>query len=423
MFFLTLYGQIRPAISPSALSKMSKDLAQLKRLLDGKNYDAIKELNITIDIHDDPEWLYNVEIAAYYIGNRSFGYEAFELLSTQMNSVGVPGWIIDGASKNVRWYIDRLGVEIKKFSTGKLHDIGRRLFTSNPSVYIENSAATVVLRMVNYTQTKAANYRIRDPDGVVRTFNQLQQYIVGENLVLNNQKEIIDASPKSQRLHVRNPGIEGFEDCRLFNFNDCFGFTCTMLDIDAGGQPRIALCLLETNGLVKHVRHLVGPRGLGVCEKNWLPFVHNNELLCIYDWNPITILRICSADQWNALTWIENPTFDTWQCDVITRTSMCHGLRGSSSPVRYGDGWLVVTHQYGYEDGRYYYHRFVELDKDFKLIAMSRLWYLDHIGIEFVSGLAKHYDKFIMTFGIEDAEGCYAVVSGDLIRSILKPIQ
>jgi hypothetical protein len=83
--------------------------------------------------------------------------------------------------------------------------------------------------------------------------------------------------------------------------------------------------------------------------------------------------------------------------------------------------WLAITHEARFIPGtqlRYYMHRFVVYDKDFKVAKVSVPFYLREKCIEFVAGMClmpkmanQNEDlKLVISFGFRDAEACIGTV-------------
>src|SRR6185503_3590233 len=99
--------------------------------------------------------------------------------------------------------------------------------------------------------------------------------------------------------------LKGLEDCRIFSVNKEVWFTCTSFDTNPTGQPQISLCKLaeERESKIINVEKLLPLQGpdLNRCEKNWLPFVNNDQLYTIYSYDPFIIYK---------------PDFETGNCET-----------------------------------------------------------------------------------------------------------
>ena len=83
---------------------------------------------------------------------------------------------------------------------------------------------------------------------------------------------------------------------------------------------------------------------------------------------------------------------------------------GSSQVVRAGDKWLHLIHEARFIPGtqlRYYSHRFVAYDKDFKVVKISVPFCFNEKCIEFAAGMCIHPTdkmKLVISYGFKDRE-------------------
>ena len=154
------------------------------------------------------------------------------------------------------------------------------------------------------------------------------------------------------------------------------------------------------------------------CEKNWLPFVKNNELHLIYSYSPFTIYKtffdpVSGRVMQQVLKPNENPTHD------FSRFS------GSAAPIEFDNGYLLLVHETIYDDTqRNYMHRFLYMDPDFNIRKMSKPFTFLHKGIEYSCGMTiDHSEKnLVLAVGIEDREAYLCTVDLDLVRGLLEPL-
>lgn len=131
-------------------------------------------------------------------------------------------------------------------------------------------------------------------------------------------------------------------------------------------------------------------------EKNWMLLSVNGELAWIYSLDPTAILpgplRECPF-------------------------ALEH-LRGGAA-IAFDSGYLAVTHEVVEADeGRIYLHRFVRLDSEFHVTAVSPAWVFAHYGIEFACGMARDGDRLVIAYGVEDREAWTAQVDVKEIEAI-----
>ena len=85
------------------------------------------------------------------------------------------------------------------------------------------------------------------------------------------------------------------------------------------------------------------------------------------------------------------------------------GFRGSAPPVAIpgrAGRWLLLTHDVAYRpQGNAYAQRFVEVDEHDGIVAISRPFHFDHVGIEYAVGLCDLGDgRLLLSYGHEDRE-------------------
>lgn len=253
---------------------------------------------------------------------------------------------------------------------------GRR--PMNPSICRHNDELWCVVRAVNYTIHGHGRYEIHDADGIVRTQNYLGRLLPDGEFV--EPRLMLDRDP-SARLPS---GIEGYEDIRLVSIDGKLTGSATVCDRDPNGRRLIAKLHLDDRGNV--TRADVQPSNQPH-EKNWMPLVVDEKFAWIYSLDPTAILpgplRECPF-------------------------ALEH-LRGGAAIKFNDDGYLCATHEViEANEGRIYLHRFVRLDEQFNVTAVSPSWVFEHYGIEFCCGLTQDGTSLVLSFGIEDREAWIA---------------
>lgn len=260
---------------------------------------------------------------------------------------------------------------------------GRR--PMNPSICWHNGALWCVIRAVNYEIT-GKKYTIDDADGFVRTENYLGR-LVDRQFV--EPRLMRDRDPS-----LRQPSrIVGYEDIRLVSVHGELTGSATVCDRDPSGRRLIARLHLNEVGDV--MRADVQPSNQQH-EKNWMPLSVDDKFTWIYSLDPTAILpgplRSCPL-------------------------ALDH-LRGGAA-IPFDEGYLCVTHEtIDTNKGRIYLHRFVYLDDEFNVEAVSPSWIFAHYGIEFCSGLALDGDSILLSYGIDDKEAWLARVSVEEIEAM-----
>jgi len=383
-------------------------------------YPQEQTLNISFPVYD---YLFDedLSVSAYYTPYKEEGYAAANRLMLKKN---VPYHLKEQAYRNMLYYIPKLreanfkpiNIDLPVIREG----LAAHYNPMNPAIKKTKTGYDVICRTVNYMQIGAKHFKsldLFDTSNTAKTRNFLVQY--DRNFNLLSQKEIVENLP---RVHVKSINVEGLEDCRLFEYKDSIWFTCTTLDTNPAKQPQISLCKLEDKpiGPVVNVETLIplfGPDP-NRCEKNWLPFVKNNELHLIYSYSPLTIYKTffdpaSGRVMHQVLKQNENSTHD------FSRFS------GSAAPIEFDNGYLLLVHETIYDDTqRNYMHRFLYMDPDFNILQASKPFTFLHNGIEYCCGMTiDHSEKnLILAVGIEDREAYLCTVDLDAVRGLLEPL-
>jgi len=240
----------------------------------------------------------------------------------------------------------------------------------NPSICRHDGALWCVVRAVNYSMS-GRNYTIDDPDGVVRTENYLGKLEDGE-LVEAELMRDLDESPRCPSR------IVGYEDVRLVSLGEELAASATVCDHEPN-RRMIGRLYLNDEGDVNYVDVQETNQEH---EKNWMPLSVNGELAWIYSLDPTAILP--------------GPLNE---CPFALEH-----LRGGAA-IAFDGGYLCVTHEVVEADeGRIYLHRFVELDSEFHVTAVSPAWVFAHYGIEFACGMVLDGDELVVSYGVQDRE-------------------
>jgi hypothetical protein len=147
-------------------------------------------------------------------------------------------------------------------------------------------------------------------------------------------------------------------------------------------------------------------------EKNWLLWSIDGELLAIYAYHPFTLLSL-STDTGEARP------FRVHRADFPARR-----LRGSAGPVPLPERpgyWLVLVHEVARRFERpVYAHRWLLVNPDLGMVAYSRPFVFDHVGIEYAAGLLDNGDGTLtVTYGFEDREARWVVLDRERVLASL----
>ncbi len=355
-----------------------------------------------------------LSIISYYTRFREEGYAAANDVILRKH---VPDHVKNQAYSNMQFYVQNLpnsrlwpiSINLPLIQPG----FDECYHPMNPSIQKTDTGYKLICRGVNYTQTGAKIFNTIDLSGVFKTKNFLVHYDKNFNLV--SQQEIIE---DLQRKRIRSCNVEGLEDCRIFEFKNSFWFTCTTSDTNPTGTRQISLCKLEDGEFddairVEKLTPLLGP-DLHRCEKNWMPFVKDNQIHVIYSCDPFIIYKV---------------DINSGETKTVLNYEPAHDFahfRGSAAPIAFDEGYLMLIHEVIYLPSyeRYYMHRFAYTDKNFVVKKLSKPFTFKHLGIEFCPSMTiDHSEKqLILAVGVEDREAYLCFIDLNDVRSFLNPL-
>ncbi|HEV8052836.1 MAG TPA: glycosyltransferase family 2 protein [Parachlamydiaceae bacterium] len=365
-----------------------------------------------IDTHQIDEEL---SIIAYYTQHKDEGYAAINRLLLNKD---VPQRSKVKAYKNILYYIDKLenthlqpiSIQLPPIHQGS--SITYNLM--NSSIKRNGNGYKMICRTVNYTQFKGADYKPIDPKQNINTINYLLN--LDHNLNVMSQDEIINDIPRRKTHYRVIDTVDGMEDCRQIHSGSEDWFTCTTYDTNPTGYLQVTLCKLSDQVFdhifrVEKFTPLKGPN-LFRHEKNWLPFMLNDDFHAIYSCDPLIIYKI---------------NRDTGKCEETHHIETTHDFsqfRGSAGPIEFSDGYLVLIHEVVFETQRNYIHRFLYLDNNFVAKKISKPFVFMHQGIEFCCGMTiDHAEKnLILAVSIEDSSAYTCTVDLETINRLLEPL-
>jgi glycosyltransferase involved in cell wall biosynthesis len=150
------------------------------------------------------------------------------------------------------------------------------------------------------------------------------------------------------------------------------------------------------NEALDGIDHLVPLQG-EAAEKNWLPWSRDGEVFVISAFEPFEVRKVDTVTGATELAQLRPPAFHA------------AGFRGTTPPVPIPDRagrWLLLTYDVAHRpQGNAHAHRFVELDERDGIVAFSRPFHFDHVGVEYAAGLCDLGDgSLLLSYGHEDRE-------------------
>lgn len=125
-------------------------------------------------------------------------------------------------------------------------------------------------------------------------------------------------------------------------------------------------------------------------EKNWMPWLIEDELYFIYSSDPLIVLHY--DRQRNSLK------------DVSDKPEkLLSKCRGGSNMIPFGDNFLGIVHTKNVADGKLIYrHRAVVASRDFTALKVSHDFSFEGENIEFCAGLAIKNENVYFSYGVFD---------------------
>jgi tetratricopeptide (TPR) repeat protein len=354
----------------------------------------------------DYQFLEEISIAAYYTRHKEAGFLAASELLLRKN---VPLWVKGQNERNIFYYVPNL--KNAKYQSLRLslpliqQGLKERYTLAGASILKTDTGYKLICKAVNYTQTGGKIFHTVDPTGQFRTKNFLVS--LDREFQVLKELEIIENLPR-ERFPAFN--VEGLEDLRLFEYGGSDWFTCTTTDTNPTGAPQVSLCKLS-NGSVEHLIPLLGPDPTR-CEKNWLPFVHNDKLQLVYSYDPFVLMT---------------PELDTGESKASiaqeSHLDLSH-FRGSAAPIPFDHGHLILIHEaVDFPDyTKRYLHRFLFLGPQFQIEKISTPFVFVHQGIEHCYGMTLDHSgtKLILTLSVEEREAYLCTLPTESVRAMLR---
>ena len=344
-------------------------------------------------------------ISGYYSAlpeRRRAGHEACEALAVDAKSPPDRRW----AARNNLTYYSRPLAEICPGATTRQIEVilPPPFVATNPSFVLDGDCYRGIVKGVNYLLSNG-QYTIHDDRGIVRTRNFWVQ--LNADLQLVGMREMLDLSLMPRSADAR---IRGFEDCRLFRWQEDWWCSATSRELGSDARATIVLLKLNQDGDIVNAYPMLGFAD-DQHQKNWMPS-SGERLRYIYSCGPTIVLDASAADGSFVVESSVDPGFaiDHW--------------RGGSQLIPWEGGLLAVVHEArDTANGRQYVHRFIVFDATNKPVAASNGFHFNSLGVEFAAGLTPSVDgrSVLISYGAADCEAWIALVPVEEIQSLLKP--
>lgn len=283
----------------------------------------------------------------------------------------------------------------------------------NPSSigYVQDSSDRhwINIRFVNYTLTHQGSYIYLDNSRIIKTKNAVCELFFDENGNVVGSENVKEMSETSIQLPISTEGYfaEGLEDIRLYNVQDRMRFIASTNNYSSRGRIQMVVGdYLPELGEYRRTTIIESPNLVSKQEKNWTPFVRNDQEWFIYKWCPMELGKI--VVQSNGMS----------QLVILERIETSHipwfsQFRGSTPLHACEKGWVCVVHFSEEGHPRKYYHCLVWLDKmSMKPIQYSDPFYFKNRSVEFCIGMKvqdEATDQFVFWISQMDRESLMVI--------------
>jgi len=373
-------------------------------------YPKDDNLYIEADIYNY-KFYEQLSISAYYV--EKYKMKGTKYIDKLLFSLSTPPHLKENSLNNLFYYLENIKnveyIPIKAKMPLLTSWSSERYKPCNASIIRTDNGYMVNCRAVNYVQLYP-DYVVMDCTRNPQTKNVVIEY--DKNLKQYFQTQVIE-DPSLVRYQT---AIQGLEDVRLFRIKDEIYFTATTCQLNERGIPKMCFGKFEKNKadnniFINKITLLQSPY-LERTEKNWMPLVIDEQLYLIYGYSPYIIYK---------------PNCVTGECtEFINKVPEFDFSRfsGSTPPIAFDDGYLLMIHEGIWQDRKYYIHRFLYLDKNLEIKKVSKPFAFKHKGVEMCCGMVidEVSDKLIMTIALEDREAYLGLIDVSNVRSLLKSL-
>ncbi len=330
--------------------------------------------------------LEEISITGFY-GTPQERQEGLKAADVLLMDREAPEWSRNGARSNMFHYLQPLAKHLPSFEAKQINFTPPEGYVAmNPSIARIGDRYDMLIRTVNYTMNEQGQYLIRAGDGSITNDNPIhtRTFLVGlyDDLSAGDPKEVtlpVDW-PAPKYLLVRS-----WEDLRLIARGSELWVNAAVREHADDGLPE------QFEGQIGHDGRLINWRLMThqprECQKNWCPIEGTNDYQ--YYLGHVVAGRGGPGIQYH------KPMQDT------------DDMRGGTQLVKFNGGWLTIVHeaQPNPQNGkRYYWHRFVYMDHEFKPVHITHPFVFHDRVIEFAMGLVLKDDRVYVSYGRRDCE-------------------
>jgi len=349
---------------------------------------------------------YETCIIAYYTGNHNKGLQVSNKLLLGNKELAICQNHYNNVIQNSKFYFKKLSTygakDLKRFTYDNVDifdpsipDIKNYKNIHNPSITTVGNKVYINIRSSNYhvsTENNELCYKVYDNDDIINISHEHPVSTLNFLCTLDSNWNIVEHTllVNDENFFKFKWTVKGIEDIRIIEYNNDIYFVGNTREATIQRMPRMVLGKIKNNNVESIT--LLNSYEDTKCQKNWSPFVYNNKLLMLYSFDPLIILE---------------PDLNTGTCTVFKsqqQTKNYSRFSGGSQGFYINDYLYFITHEIVHENGRYYFHRFIKMNKDLEIVAVSVPFYFENWGIEYVAGATFDSQKndILISWGNKD---------------------
>jgi hypothetical protein len=348
---------------------------------------------------DDWESVFTQTVDEYYAGNLAVGAAACEALLSRRD---LPTEVRAAVLRNSVFYARTLGELVPEAAFVQIQlPLPRGWNSYNPSILTTDDGFLLSVRSSNWEFRRHEYYRVHADDGVARSQNYLLE--LDRRLHIARVQLVRDETDRTGERPAFN---RGYNDLRLIQHAGSLRAIASTQDFSPRELSQMVLLDLQDGCLTN--RTLLSD-GCSRSEKNWSPAIWRSELLLVYSFAPMTVLR-----------WDGQRLLSIGQHEE-TYPPIALDVRGGSQLTPTDSIYLTIVHSGAdfSDTSRVYLHRFIAFDKEFRILGISPPFTFLNRGVEFAAGLSIRDESVYVSFGSKDMEAWVVKMPLDRVMKLL----
>ena len=289
--------------------------------------------------------------------------------------------------------------------TKEINKSNIKLYSGTPTIIeTSNNEYLINIRWINYTYNENG------------TKNNIPLHWISINSRFNVDKHFNKINDELFLKQKDNNLTIGFEDIRLFNYEDEYYYISTYYDNKTKKVAISSDTIDISNNSYNLNKNIILPtmydlKTNKIIEKNWVFVKYNNKLCIIYKWFPLYIGQI---------------DYITNKMDIIdikyNIPEYFKNARGSTCGyIKNNEIWFVVHKAQNSSKGHYnYQHFFAIFDLEMNIIRYSELFKLGNSKVEYCLGLIVKDTTIILSYSLLDTQCMVSEYDIDYINNNIK---